>query len=112
MENNLPTLLRQARRERNLSQQQVADYLGLATRSQVSKIERGDLKLSARQLLMLANLLNLDLNSLKGAYMKPLDYVPSDEEIKAELEALDIPDGDENEQHPDTQYSDYPVKNS
>ena len=61
---NLPTLLRQARRAANLSQQQVADYLGLATRSQVSKIEKGDLELSAKNLLKLARLLDLDLNEL------------------------------------------------
>ena len=61
---NLPLLLRQARRNANLSQQQVADYLGLATRSQVSKIELGQREVSAKHLLMLARLLDLDLNEL------------------------------------------------
>jgi transcriptional regulator with XRE-family HTH domain len=102
----LPALLRQARRARNLNQQEVADYLGFAHRSQVSKIEKGQLELSAKNLLKLANLLNLDLNSLKGAYMKSLNYVPTNEEIEAELETLIIAIGDETIEHPDTQYSD------
>ena len=63
----LPALLRQARRAHNLSQQQVADYLGFAHRSQVSKIEKGQLELSARHLLMLARLFDLDLNALKNS---------------------------------------------
>ena len=61
---NLPTLLRRARRARNLTQQQIADHLGFAHRSQVSKIEKGDLELSAKNLLKLARLLDLDLNEL------------------------------------------------
>ena len=64
MENNLHALLRQARRDANLTQQQVADYLGFAHRAQVSKIEKGDLELSAKNLLKLALLLDLDLNTL------------------------------------------------
>jgi transcriptional regulator with XRE-family HTH domain len=65
--NNLPTLIRQTRRARNLTQQQVADYLGFAHRSQVSKIEKGQLELSAKHLLMLARLLEIDLNELKNS---------------------------------------------
>ena len=62
--NFIGNFLRQARRAHNLNQQQVAEYLGFAHRSQVSKIEKGDLKLSAEHLLMLARLLDLDLNAL------------------------------------------------
>ena len=64
MISSLPALIRQARRAHNLSQQQVADHLGFAHRSQVSKIEKGDLELSATNLLKLARLLDLDLNEL------------------------------------------------
>lgn len=32
---------------------------------------------------------------------------PTDEEIEAELAALNIPDGDEDTKHPDTQFSDF-----
>ena len=62
---NLPQIIHQARKDANLSQDQIARHLGFAHRSNVHRLETGKLELKAKDLIKLATLLDIDLNALK-----------------------------------------------
>lgn len=63
MTNNLPQIIREGRKAKGLSQQQVANRLEVH-RLRVTDWESGRVALKADDLLRLAKLLNIDLNSL------------------------------------------------
>ena len=69
MKNNLPKIIRKARRDKELSQDQIAKYLGFSHRSNVQRLEAGILELKANHLIRLAALLDIDLNELKEQVM-------------------------------------------
>jgi transcriptional regulator with XRE-family HTH domain len=68
-----------ARRAKNLSQEQLAHYLGYKSRNSISKIERGLTELKAEDLIELAALLDIDLDELK-------ESIVFEEEAKARVE--------------------------
>ena len=57
-------IIRKCRIEMHMSQQDLADALGLKTRSSISKIEKNNGRLSQRQLETLANTLQKSVNYL------------------------------------------------
>ena len=75
---NLSEIIRKARRDKEYSQAQIAQYLGYSHRSNVQRLEAGILELKAKHLIRLAALLDIDLNELKEQIMY--------EEAKARVE--------------------------
>ena len=66
---NLAKLIRKGRRDKELSQDQIAQYLGYSHRSNAQRLEASMLELKAVHLIELAALLNIDLNELKEGIM-------------------------------------------
>ena len=62
---NLPQVIRQARVKARYSQDEIAQHLGYTHRATVHRIETGTLGLKAEHLIILARLLNIDLNALR-----------------------------------------------
>lgn len=61
---DLPQIIRKARKAKGLSQADIAAYLGYAHRSHAQRLESGLITIKAEDLLKLAALLDLDLDSL------------------------------------------------
>ena len=96
---NIPKIIRKARRDKELSQDQIAKYLGYSHRSNVQRLEAGILELKAKHLIELAALLNIDLNELKEGIMfeKAKARVEDSPQLAphADFILADWPEGDE-----------------
>ncbi len=96
---NLSKVIRKARRDKELSQDQLAKYLGYSHRSNIQRLEADILELKAKHLIELAALLDIALDELKEGVMFEKAKVRVEDSPKLTVHVdfilADWPEGDE-----------------